>query len=144
MFLRLVSALVIAIVYAAFVGVCAFVWWRLTNDPAHPGPMILDNNAGGRILVFFSTLLAGILGAVVAVTVCLTQARKAPAVIFGAAVGIVVFLLLFENELKSVLSEGPPNRIELYQTLVKWFIWIPVGLTLTGLAASLVTSRLRR
>jgi|KBSSwiStaDraftv2_1062776.scaffolds.fasta_scaffold276614_3 hypothetical protein len=142
MILRALSGLVVGLIYAALAGAFTYVFWRLTNDPTHPGPMIPDNNAWGRILVFFVTLTAAILGGLVGVVVSLTQFNKTRGALIGGIIGMALFLILASDFVKNI----PTTRrywTELFQALGMYFVLLPLGLTLTGLAAALVQKKLR-
>ncbi len=107
---RVLSALFLSLIYAAFAGGCTFVWWRLTHDPAHPGGMIPDNNEWGRIMVILIIVITALLGAFVALCVSLTQSRKLYAALFGGGVGLVIFLMYLADMLKIVLVAVPHSR----------------------------------
>lgn len=140
---RALSALLLSVIYAAFAGVCTLVWWRLTHDPAHPGPMIPDNIEWGRLMAFFITLVAAVLGAFVALSVSLTQSRKLYSAIFGAAVGVVLFLMYLADILKVVPSRYH-TRTEIWLSLPLWFLIFPVGLAMLATAASALSGRIKR
>ena len=141
MVLRVVLFLVVAIVYAALAGACSFVWTYLTFDPGQPGSMILEDNAWGAMLVIFVTVIAVALGGFVALSVGLTRSNKPRGALFGSAVGVLLFLIIVANGLRGWASVR--SRFELLQALVLWFVVFPVGLSLTGVAASAVASRLK-
>ena len=143
MILRVLSALLLSVIYAAFAGVCTFVWWRLTHDPAYPGPMIPDNNAWGRLMVIILTFFAALLAAFVTLAVSLTQSRKLYAAMFGGAVGLVFFLMYLADRLKIVHSPYH-TRFEIWLSLGMSFLVLPVGLTLTAIAASAIASLVKR
>ena len=133
----------VGLIYAALAGAFTFLWWRLTNDPSHPGPMIPDNNAWGRFLVFFVTLTAAILGVVVGTTVALAGANKTRGALIGGTIGLILYLLLAWDSVKNT----PKSRLywsELVQALSMHFVLFPIGLTLTGICASLVVNKLQR
>ena len=140
---RVLSALFLSLIYAAFAGVCAFVWWRFTHDPAHPGGMIPDNNEWGRIMVILIVGITGLLGAFVALCVSLTESRKLYGALFGAGVGLVIFLMYLADMLK-ILHSPYHSRGEILFALAVCFVVFPVGLTLTAIAASALASRTKR
>jgi hypothetical protein len=142
MILRVIAGLVVAMIYAALAGTFTYLCWLLTNDPAHPGPPIPDNNAWGRIAVFAVTVTTAILGAGVALAVTLTRSRKLYSALFGGAVGLVLFLMYLADALKRL---PPPWRSqnEVWGAVAICFVLFPVGLTITALAAAAIASRLK-
>ncbi len=143
MLIRVLSALLLSLIYAAYAGVCTFVWWRLTHDPAHPGPMIPDNNEWGRLMVIILTFCAGLLAVFVTLAVSLTQSRKLYAATFGGAVGLVFFLMYLADTLK-VVDSPYHTRFEIWLSLGMSFLVLPVGLTLLAVAASAIATRIKR
>ena len=143
MIIRVLSALLLSVIYTVFAGACTCVWWRLTHDPAHPGAMIPDDNAWGRIMLIVVTFFAGVLGAFVTLAVSLTQSRKLYSGMFGGAVGLVFFLMYLANTLK-VAPSRYHTRFEIWLSLGVYFLVLPVGLTLTAIAASAIASRIKR
>ena len=143
MILRALSALLLSVIYAASAGVCTLVWWRLTHDPAHPGPLIPDHIEWGRMMAFFVTLFAAVLGAFVALSVSLTQSRKLYSAIFGGAVGVVLFLMYLADTLK-VAPSRYHTRAEMRLSLAVWFLIFPVGLALLATAASALSALIKR
>jgi hypothetical protein len=142
MILRALTGLIVGLIYAALAGAFTFLFWRLTNDPAYPGPMIPDNNAWGRIVIFFMTVTAAVLGIPVATLVSLTRLNMTRAALIGGAIGMVLFLLLLFDLVKGV----PKTRVywtELFQGLGMFFVLFPTGLALTAMAASLVVRKLK-
>jgi hypothetical protein len=142
MILRAFSGLMVALIYAALAGAFTFLCWRLTNDPTHPGAMIPDNNAWGRIIVFFMTLIAAFLGGIVAVVVSLARFDKARGALVGGTIGLVLYSIISVGLVKSI----PTTRLywtELFQGLGMYFVLFPIGLTLTGIGASVVLKKLK-
>jgi len=142
MILRALSGLIIGLIYASLAGAFTFLCWRLTNDPAHPGPMIPDNNAWGRILVFFVTLTAVVLGGVVGVIVSLARLDKTRGAAIGATIGVGLYLMLASDTLKNTPKTNA-YWMDTLQTLGMYFVLFPIGLTLTGLFASVVRNKLK-
>jgi hypothetical protein len=140
---RVLSALFLSLIYAAFAGVCTFVWWRLTHDPAYPGPMIPDNNAWGRLMVIAMIVFTALVGAFVGLCVSLTQSRKLYGALFGGGVGLVIFLMYLADMLRSVSSPSH-TRGEILLSLGVSFVVFPVGLTLLAIAASALASMTKR
>ena len=138
---RILSALMVASIYAALTGAFTLLVWRLTHDPAHPGPMIPDNNGWGRLVVYFMTLSAGVLGGVIALIISIARIDKLAGALIGAGVGGVLFAFLLVK-LFQEFPNSPRYHIELLQSLGLFFVVFPLGLTLTGLAASFVASKL--
>ena len=138
---RILSALMVASIYAALTGAFTFLVWRLTHDPGHPGAMIPDNNGWGRLMVFFMTLVAGVLGGVVALVISIARIDKLAGALIGAGVGGVLFAFVLVKHFQD-FPQSPRYRIELLQSLGLFFVVFPLGLTLTGLAASFVASKL--
>jgi hypothetical protein len=140
---RVWSALFLSLIYTAFVGVCAFAWWRLMHDPAHPGAMIPDDDQWGRIMVIVIIVFTALLGAFVALCVSLTQSRKLYGALFGGGVGLVIFLMYLADMLKTVPSPYH-TRGEILLSLGACFVVFPVGLMLTAIAASALASLTKR
>ena len=135
----MLSALFLSLIYAAFAGVCTFVWWRLTHDPAHPGGMIPDNNEWGRLVVIFTILFTALLGAFVGLCVSLTQSRKLYAALFGAGVGMVIFLMYLADMMR-VVNSPYRSRGEILLSLGVSFVVYPIGLIVTAIASSALAS----
>lgn len=142
MILRALAGLMVAAIYAALAGGFTFLLWRLTHDPAYPGPMIPNNNEWGRLVVFFMTLTAAVLGCIVALIVSLAQINKTRGALIGGGIGLVLFLFFVKDVWKAILG---PQRLsnDMLQSLVLFFVVFPLGLMLTGFVAAAITSRLR-
>lgn len=143
MLVRGLSGLVIGLVYGGVVGVLAFLWWRLTNDPAYPGPMIPDRNVWGEIFVIFMTIVASICGVKLAMTVSLARAPKKVAALAGAILGLLMFLINVWDVWERLLSNRSYVWREMLETTALHLVLFPLGLILTGVTASVVVNKLR-
>lgn len=140
--LRGLLGLLIGVSYGVLVGALTYVYWRLTNDPRYPGPMIPDNNAWGRLITFFATVLTGFCGALVGSVVGLTGFNKIYAAAFGAALGLVLFVLLSQDlwtDPTAIPTMGWPSVLARSGIV---FLVFPVGLALIGLLVSIITRRM--
>jgi predicted branched-subunit amino acid permease len=141
MIFRGLLGVVIGLLYGAVIGTLTFVWWRLTHDPAHPGPMIPDENGWGRLVTFFATVFASFFGALVGVIVGLTRVNQTRGLLIGGAFGLIIFVFLVIDQ-----SRGIPTSqrywTELLTALVVYFVMVPIGLGLTGLATSAIARKL--
>jgi hypothetical protein len=100
MILRGLAGLIIGIGYGILMGALTFLMWRITHDPAYPGPMIPDDNGWRLIATISATATAGVCGALVGLLVSLTSARKGRGGVMGLAVGVVVLLVVFLHSWK--------------------------------------------
>ena len=140
---RVLLALLLSLIYAAFAGVCTFVWWQLTHDPRYPGPMIPDNNSWGYLIAIFVTLFAAALGAFVALCATLTESRMLYSALFGAGVGSVVFLMYLADMLR-MADSSYHTRGERLLALGVFFLIFPVGLTVVGTVAGSIGNLVKR
>lgn len=138
---RVILSFVVTVIYAVVAGAIALLWWSLTHDPANARSMILEDNQWGYVFVIFVMALAAVLGGSVALAVVLTRSKKTHSALFGAGVGMVLFLMVLGNTWRS----GPVTTrsdFELFGSLVVVFVMFPIGLTLTGVVASAVARRI--
>ena len=143
MVLKGLLGLIVGSGYGLIVGALAFLSWRLLDDPAHPGPMIPDRNGWAQLVTVFATVIAGVCGALVGMVVGLSGANKVRAGTIGGGVGLVLFLLFSAN-----LSSGLTNLSwREWQALLGvsfiFLLFLPIGLGLTGIAASIVVGKFR-
>jgi hypothetical protein len=139
---RALVGVIVGVAYGLLIGILTFVQWRLTHDPAYPGPMIPDNNAWGRLVIEVTTSVVSFCGALTGAVVGATEVNKTKGALLGGLIGLVVFLLL---ALGSLLLEGNgilthPLKLLLDQLIV--FVIFPVGLAIVGLVAAFTVGML--
>jgi hypothetical protein len=132
----------IGVGYGLLVGALIYVWWQLTNDPDHPGPMIPDNNGWGRMVTFFATVITAACGALVGLIVGLSGAKKRLAGMIGAGVGLLLFLPFMADSCSAVAKFSWPMWRDFLLASFMLFLIFPFGLALAGLAVSTITSKL--
>lgn len=128
--------------YGVLVGASLFLYWRLTNDPRYPGPMIPDNNAMARLITFFATVITGLCGALVGTVVGFFGFSKIYAALIGAALGLVLFVLLLEDtwtDPTAIPTLGWPTVLAQAGVV---FLMFPIGLALIGLVVSIIAGRM--
>jgi peptidoglycan/LPS O-acetylase OafA/YrhL len=103
--------------------------------------MIPDNNAWGRIFVFFMTVMGAIVGGLLALAVSLMRLGNLRSSLIGGVLGVLLFLLFSPPYPIGKMSLAF-YRNEFLVGLVLYFVLVPVGLTLVGLLASVVARKL--
>jgi hypothetical protein len=142
--LRVLSGLVIGLIYAGFAGAVSYYCFRLNVDPEFPGPMIPNKLEWARLIAIFVTVGAAVLGGLVGVVVSLVRISVMRGALIGGGVGLVLYIFFVADLLKDYSKMPIPRPWpEASQTLGLFFVLLPFGLTLTGLAAAAVAGRLR-
>jgi len=142
--LRGLISIVLGVSYGLLCGALTFLIWRLTHDPAYPGPLIPDQNGWGRIVTLATAVTTGFCAAVVAWIVALTNAGKARGGVIGFVFGLVVFLFLSAPELVSLLKFSNHEVLSELGRLGISLLFLPIGLATIGLIASVLTSSIKR
>jgi hypothetical protein len=141
--LRGVVGLIIGIGYGLLIGALVFLFCRIVSDPAHPGPMIPNENEWGRLLVTMATVSASIGGALVGLIVSLSAASKMRGTAIGFIAGLGILVYWFWGSWTRVdLSLFGLLFILLILTVC--FLLFPIGLAVTGALVSHVCERLSR
>jgi len=142
--LRGLISIVLGVSYGLLCGALTFLIWRLTHDPAYPGPLIPDQNGWGRIVTLATAVTTGFCAAVVAWIVALTNAGKARGGVIGFGFGLAVFVLISAPELVSILKLSSGQLLSQLARLGISLLFLPIGLATIGLIASVLTSRIKR
>jgi hypothetical protein len=143
MILRGLVGLIVGVGYGLIVGALTFLLFRLTSDPAHPGPMIPDNNAWGQIVTVYAALIAGGCGALVGLVVSLSGASKVRGGMIGVAVGLLPFVYFLSDSWAGLTQLSWPQSRELLTASVFFLLFFPVGLGLTGMVVSIIAGKLK-
>ena len=138
--LRGLICVVLGVCYGVLCGALTFLIWRLTHDPAYPGPMIPDQNGWGRFVTLATAVLTGFCSAVVAWIVAITDANKARGGMIGFGFGLVVFLFMSFPDLVSLVKGHP---LSVLSSIGISLLFLPIGLVVIGLIASALTSRVK-
>jgi len=142
--LRGLISVVLGVCYGLLCGALTFMIWRLTHDPAYPGPMIPDQNGWGRFVTLATAVLTGFCAAIVAWIVALTNANKTRGATIGCVFGLVAFLLVSAPDLVSILKPSTHRELSELGNVGTALLYLPIGLAATGLIASVLTSRVKR
>ena len=131
---------IIGIAYGLLIGLLTFVQWRLTHDPAYPGPLIPDNNAWGRLVVEVTTIVVSFCGGLAGALVGAIEVDKTKGALLGGLIGLVVFLLLLLGELvlggNGILANPLKYLAKEFVNQLIVFLIFPVGLGVVGLVTA--------
>src|SRR6185369_11447736 len=138
--LRGLICIVLGVFYGLLCGALTFLIWRLTHDPAYPGPMIPDQNGWGRFLTLATAVTTGFCAAVVAWTVALTDSNKARGATIGFVFGFAVFLFMSFPDLVSFVKGHPSSVLN---SIGISLVYLPIGLAGMGVITSALTGRIK-
>ena len=141
--LRGVAGLIIGIGYGLLLGGLLFLLFRIVSDPAHPGPMIPDENEWGRLLVTMATASGVISGALVGLIVSLSGTGKTRGAAIGFIAGLGVLVYGFWGSWTRV-DFSLSGLVLILLILTVCFLLFPIGLAGTGALVSHVCERLSR
>ena len=104
--------------------------------------MIPDNNAWGRLITFFATVTAGLPAALVGSLVGFFGFNRRNGTIIGAALGLVIFVLLSEDLWSDPTAIPTRGWRSVLAGSAVVFLVFPFGLALIGLVVSILAGRL--
>ncbi|HSE21665.1 MAG TPA: hypothetical protein VLB68_08390 [Pyrinomonadaceae bacterium] len=131
--LRGLICIVLGVCYGLLCGALTFLIWRLTHDPAYPGPMIPDQNGWGRFVTLATAVLTGFCAVVVAWIVALTDVNRARGGTIGFVFGLAVFLFMTFPDLVSLVKGHSLSGLS---SIGISLLFLPIGLAAIGLIAS--------
>jgi len=138
--LRGIISVVLGVCYGLFCGALTFLIWRLTHDPAYPGPMIPDQNGWGRFVTLATAVITGFCAAVVAWIVAISGVSASRGGAIGFVFGLGVFLFMSFPDLVSLVKGHPSSGLG---SVGMSFLFLPIGLGVIGLIAASLTNRIR-
>jgi hypothetical protein len=142
MIFRGLAGLILGATYGLVAGALTFLVFLFTSD--NPGPMIPNNNEWGRIVVLCFALIAGGCGSLVGLVVGLSGVSRGRGGMIGAAVGLVLCLILLLSSWDGLTRLSWPLLREFLSVWILFLLVFPVGLGLTGMVVSIIVSKLRR
>ena len=148
--MRILTALlgvVIGLIYGQLMRLITSRLLLLTYDPAHPGPMIPDDNGWARLIAFVVMVIATATGILAAVVVALTRVNASRGALIGAGIGVGLFIVLTLVDLLEMRSWLAKDPAKAWPTLMAhigvFFFLFPLGLGLVGLATGFITTKLK-
>lgn len=141
MLIRGLAGLVLGIGYGLLAGALTFLLFSLTVHS--PGPMIPDNYGWARAVIRYVTLITGVAGALVGLVVGLSGVNKTRGGMIGSAPGVVIIGLFLLSSLPGSATLSGAQWKELLGAFLFLFLLFPTGLTLTGIAVSVVARKLK-
>ena len=139
MVLRGLAGLLIGIAYGAVIWSVMSVVTGIGLDREHPGPLIPNAIDWARFVAMMAGLVTGVCASLLGLGVGLFGVRKTRAAGIGFSFGLAILILLSIDSLSNV--ENASARV--WMTLLLNLIILPIGLSLIGVATSVVAGKMK-